>query len=52
MNFVFHLHMKDDALESMVVLRMNREFIEFTRKNRNNVCISAKVWEDNSGDSQ
>ena len=28
-----HLLMKDDALEMMVVLRINREFMEFTRKN-------------------
>ena len=28
-----YLLMKDDALEMMVVLRMNRKFMEFTRKN-------------------
>ena len=43
-----NLFMKDDALEMMVVLRMNREFMEFMRKTQQ--FISATVWEDNSGD--
>ena len=32
-----HLLMKDDALEKMVVLRNNREFMEYMRKNHNNL---------------
>ena len=34
-----HLLMKHDALEMMVVLRMNREFMEFMRKKHNNLSL-------------
>ena len=40
-----HFLMKDDALEMMVVLRMNLDFMEFMRKKQQ--FISAPVWEDN-----
>ena len=32
-----HLLMKDDTLEKMVVLRINREFMEYMREKHNNL---------------
>ena len=34
-----HLLMNDDALEMLVVLRINREFMEFMREKHNNLSL-------------